>query len=733
MQITVAQPYNPFFADYQPQNSSVLSFFDDLSWEDVYSSTWNFTEASISYTVMGYHVTNDDDPLYVKISAGQTIANRLLACNLQVDPLSSTLDDYWPGNMRTLCYGSIFNLIWQRPPQSGTNNMLYPADTLQQSFLKDHPVAVGTNTLDALFAWLRSTNTGNGLTTDEIRRNLMKLQTLILDINDDVDSQLQAEDLLATNNFVPGPSETYWHFKAPDLVPDNTQPTIPTDDQAKKLRALNAAQAQLNALQREYDCCRAQLWATFWTYMADRSKGTQDQQDQRRRNAILAITDSRNQISTDLSGSGISINSLTAAVKQLQEDLGGLQAGTKSTFYTQRDPTLMIAGLKSQWPSDWDQGTTVRLNPAAKISISAGPVWPPISTSVFDNKIPSTLLQPMTDVICEGVYSYQGYHAFQAQSPYFDDQDRYTGSQGWFPLFVEWEVEYYHIPFELWEFGPQGPEARVGYSLSSAANIATADIQGDFRILSGRCPLLPQTGAILESTLKQVFSKINPDDQLGPNGKDPMTAAEKVELLNAARTLDFSATLMSGLTDQITTQMQGSHVTPLMMTSNGLDVVSDASGIGTEIGLTKEDFLAMQGQMAVTPFASLVDIPADPTKYSPFKPCIHGQFRFTKLNIVDKFGQVIRGVQEMSDVLQSIGPTPTPLFPCLGESYSVEVNSDNVTAKIVLPRTDGLCNFVQLPPSINQNTRVNAAFVSQDTPTLWRQLDEWYVAAAHSR
>lgn len=38
-----------------------------------------------------------------------------------------------------------------------------------------------------------------------------------------------------------------------------------------------------------------------------------------------------------------------------------------------------------------------------------------------------------------------------------------------------------------------------------------------------------------------------------------------------------------------------------------------------------------------TPFASLTPILADPTKYSPFKPCTHGQFRFTKLLVVDKF------------------------------------------------------------------------------------------------
>ena len=712
----------------------MLSFFDDLSLKDPTpggsSAPWYYTEAVVSYTVMGYHVTNNADPLYVATTLGQNLNERIAACGLKVDPLSSVLDPDYPANMRTLCYGNMLNIIWLCPPIDGTNpfacpnRMAYPADTLQQSFQKTHPVSVGTNALDALFAWLRSTETGSEMTTDEIRRNLMKLQTLILDINDDIDSQLQAEDLLATNNFIPGPNEVCWHFQAPNAVPGSTQSIIPTDDQAAKLRQLNVAQAQLNALNRACDQARAQLWATFWTYMADRSNGTANQQEQRLTNASLKIGALRSQISDDMTGAAPSISSLTQTVDQLTGVLGLLQAGTQQRFYTQRDPTLLVAGLQSQWPTDWDQNTTVRLNPASNQNPNPNTFQLPIfDPDVWQGKVPLLFQQPMTDLISESVFGANDYQIFKS-APYFGVQDRYEGQQGWFPLFVEWEVEYYHIPFELWEFGPQGPEARVGYSLKSEATVATENIQGDFRILTGRCPLLPQTGAVLESTLKQVFSKINPNEQFGPDGKTPMTEVQKVELLNAARTLDFSATSMSGLTDQLLTQMQGSHVTPLTNGPNGLEVVQDALDVGKDLEMTQADFLMMQGQTTITPFASLIDIPADHTKYTLFKPCIHGQFRFTKLNVVDKFGQVVRGIESMSDVSKSIGPTPTALFPCLGDSYSVEPNPDNVTANVVLPRTDSLCNFVQLPPSINQNARVNAAFVSPDPPQ-WRQLDEW--------
>ena len=41
--------------------------------------------------------------------------------------------------------------------------------------------------------------------------------------------------------------------------------------------------------------------------------------------------------------------------------LGPLRAGAKPAYYTQRDPTLFIAGLQSKWPTNWDENLQVRL------------------------------------------------------------------------------------------------------------------------------------------------------------------------------------------------------------------------------------------------------------------------------------------------------------------------------------------------------------------------------------
>ena len=734
--VTVSKAANPFFADYQPQNSSVFSFFDDLS---IPGQGTKYTQASISYTVVGYHTIDRNDPLFVDINyvKDQTFADRLARCSLSINNTLSGADSVFlntasgatTNNMRTLCHGSLYGLTWSNPPvETSIDNypFIYPGDVIQQLFTSSHPIAVGTNPIDALFGWLRSTNAVDSVTTPSIRQDLLKIQTLVLDMNDDVDSQLQAADLLATNNFVPRVGGVHWHFKAPDGVPDDTQPTIPTDTQAKGLRDLNAVQSQLDAVLREQQRLQGELFSAWWTYMSDRSNPSVDA-NALKQQMVATVSTLKQKLranSNDKSNNDGFIKTLSDSVQAKQTTLGLIQAGTQSSFFTQRDPTLFVAGLSSKWPTDWDQNLSVRLNPQNnRNSQPAGtPTWPPFNTSMFQNKVPSSLSSSMTDILGEAELRQLNKQAFQTVPEYWGTGDITKNGNnyenGWFPLFIEWEVEYYHIPFENWTFAPQGPEARIGYGLKAEANPSSSAIQADYRILNGRCPVLPQTAATLEATLKQVFSKINPD-------QNPIDSGP---LIDAAKSLDFSSTPLSGLTDQLLTRMQGTHVLPLTQAADGtVQVVPEAQPIGTEVGLNdSSDFLLMSGQTTKTPFASLVDLPANPSQIAPMKPVTHGQFRFTKLNIIDKFGQIVQGIQLFSSTSNAIGPTATPLFPCLGDSYSVEKNNDNIgTAKVVLPRTDDKCAFVQLPPCINQDVRINAFFLKEDTPPQWRALDEW--------
>jgi hypothetical protein len=96
-----------------------------------------------------------------------------------------------------------------------------------------------------------------------------------------------------------------------------------------------------------------------------------------------------------------------------------------------------------------------------------------------------------------------------------------------------------------------------------------------------------------------------------------------------------------------------------------------------------------------------------------FKPATHGQFRLTKVNIIAKFGQVVHAVDP---TVPAEAAEPLPDKP--------------LVANAVLLDGPGKCEFVQLPPHINQPARINAHFVrvfkdrSLSTKPLYQRLPE---------
>lgn len=215
--------------------------------------------------------------------------------------------------------------------------------------------------------------------------------------------------------------------------------------------------------------------------------------------------------------------------------------------------------------------------------------------------------------------------------------------------------------------------------------------------------------------MQQVFSKADPDE-LG------LTLDQQTALLTQALQLDFLTTPLTGFTDQLATRSQEPHVSVWQYTNDVSPTLTpEAQRLGSTIGMTAADFNLIGEETRYTPFANLISILTAGT-VSPFKPVTHGQFRFTKLNVIDRFGQMIHGVSIAANPLggsrpglSPVGPVPQPILPCLGEAYSVQENSTN-QARTVLPRTDAACPFVQLPPSINQNARVNSEFLTEVTP-----------------
>lgn len=561
--ITVNQNGNPYFADYQPQNAGVFSFFDDLS----VSGGYKFTNASISYSVIGYHDDELGDPLNLDVYINQSPAEKLAACQMKLSddapltadetkwlnlPITAQLQN---NQMRALCHGSFYNIAWSIPSAGSAipTTLQFPGDILQQAFSQSHPLSVGTNAIDALFGWLDSTTSTDGVGVSDLKRYLTKLQTLVLDMNDDIDSQLQAEDLLATNNFLPSPQGIIWHFKDKNTDTDSSKLT-PSQEQAAALATMNDQQRVVNALLRRQASLQAQLYSTWFTYVADRNTGTVADQKQR----VTLMTRLVSNLRTQYGNNATSIGKWQSIIKSAQDNIPGnaaVVAGTEPNFYMQRDPTLLIAGLSSKWPTDFNDDLQVRLQSQASTYIDAQGATQPLPDtpigSTLAAKLPPMFQLPVKKLLGEAEIERDGVLHTPVKPLYFGDQDRFKGQNGWFPLIIEWEVEYYHIPYKSWTFAPQGPEARIGYGLIDGFDPSTGGIQGDYRVISGRCPILPQASAILEATLKQVFTKANPEVL-----KAALGATDPETILSAARQLDLSSTPLSGFTNQLMTKMQ---------------------------------------------------------------------------------------------------------------------------------------------------------------------------------
>ncbi|KAM3073341.1 hypothetical protein ACMFMG_004761 [Clarireedia jacksonii] len=147
-------------------------------------------------------------------------------------------------------------------------------------------------------------------------------------------------------------------------------------------------------------------------------------------------------------------------------------------------------------------------------------------------------------------------------------------------------------------------------------------------------------------------------------GHDFKGGAQKALLKENLTKFAFLSAPLQGLTDHLLTLANGNHVKPLIRVPGQKPVpLADAQKAAQEIEIDIDDL-------------GLIDGASDPTLYGPyitllgkqqsgFKPTTHGQFRFTKLNTMDKFGQAI----------SVIDPVPADsghalLYPCISEFFA---------------------------------------------------------------
>ncbi|KAG7285855.1 hypothetical protein NEMBOFW57_008149 [Staphylotrichum longicolle] len=609
----------------------------------------------------------------------------------------------------------------------------------------------GDTPMDALLAYLKSLPKPT-----DLELALTAMQNLLIKQADGVDVQQEAADLLHRHNYASSSGGTWYTPSGPNGGSKFSSVASGQETPLEKLNDINIQQRALNTMLREQTRLQWDLFAEWWKAIGT-PRGTHF--DYTMANNIVARL-------LELGGSSGAIATATSQVTEAQGALAVLLAtntATDAPFYCSKDPTILLAGCKSPWPPNYADALQVRLGTRVVTDSQAlspvpsnddpDPSWSNLSK--FISQLRGSPSQPrfpleLTDMVfdalllefrairplldstgAEPIVSLKlvpdgsippAYHHSQDDTT-FDPTglDRWLDTQPFLPLFIEWEGQYYHIDFDDWDLQTVAASS-VDNTTTGARKIeygipkSLAGGDPEVRVFSGRTLVLPQSSLSLEQSVDQIVRQ-TPPNQLPPE-------VDRKEIVNAVRQLPVLSATLSGFTDHLRTELAGTHVKPIVRQLGQPLSVLDSAVIPNTV-FTKENILLMGQKTGKTPYGTLVH--TDPTK-CPFKPVTHGQFKFTKLNIVDKFGQVVTAIDPEVRRLDG-STTKNRLFPCVADGYKPQTLPDG-SPKPVEPDDPGKCSFIQLSPRINQDARVNAHIVVQDgaggsSAITWRPASEW--------
>ncbi|RPB06358.1 hypothetical protein P167DRAFT_610131 [Morchella conica CCBAS932] len=705
---------NHLFADFQPHNGNVFSMCDGFDYVDAYGNSQKAENVTASYYVLGWHSDPTQDLFYVD-PAATTPPNHtavLEALNMVFPPamagtpdVTAFMDEKNTAGTRLLCHGAIYDVEWDHAGRP-TNT---PADDQGMLLAGDMPVAVGTTPLDALLAYVAAHKDDAAATHDvkELENHLFRLQALLLAQSDSVDDVRQAADELSAGNYVRTKTGTQYHFAvagdggAP-AGGDSASPMVPTQDNIDTLRTLNQNSYAYDMAAMAVERKRWELFGVWWEYvgLVKADKGANQPE----------YTKRAGDLSNDISKLEGQMNTFQQNINTAMTHLSPLKvkaAATPPAFQT-RDPTLIVGGIESGWPVDYLKKLVVRLQSEIVTTVPSPPPqpagWADFSTMVA-SKMPTAELTTTAAALLNEFLLLHG-----CDTP---------------PL--PWEVEYTHIPYDGWALeektsrGATHAQLRwaisddymplYNYDTNTKINPKGEQLD-DKRTLSGRVLILPQPNFSLVEKLEQLF-KSTPHHILNKVIKPP----EQKKLLDTLWELPFLSAPLSGLTDHLLTLVQGTHIKPLVRRPKAAPTpLAEAVKAATKIGFTPAMMSQIGKNTDLTPYGSLVQFLG--STHCAFKPVTHGQMRFTKLNIIDRFGQAISAIDPSQQ-------TPPPLYPAISDFYAPAMLPDG-TANGITQEAAGVCEYIQLPPAINQPARLSSWFLMEnEAGTDWRPAAEW--------
>ncbi|KAF5621334.1 uncharacterized protein FTJAE_11363 [Fusarium tjaetaba] len=704
--LTLVQPGDEFFVDQQPTNIGVFSVLDDL--HDLRQGSDVNKSQTLSYMVIGYHSDMDLDPLVLSttLSSGTNPTNEDILSALGVTLPTSDFDFLTEAissdTGRTVCHGVLRNVEWG----GDEYNLVTPSSDLQQAIASTQPVAIGLDALDALSGLLNAQGSGVDSTVMQFIDQLSAITVSGYNGGgDSVDQVHKAMDLASSgwNSVTSGGSV----WKLPNKPQQNGLKGMDLSTIASllpSLQVLNEQQMAIDACVQEKEQTLRQLYGAWWNAVA-LTLLPSPMYAQNRTIVQSAATTAVARLAVLNNTIATQSKAVAATKAGIEKKLGGnslIQTQARQ-FGRRQDPTVLFAGTSNGWPNSFHEAVAARL--ASDIPVlpenGSSDIVGSTLTDLGDAKFPTFLSDTASRLLNDFLQPDSSKKTWPASAyAYLEDAD---SKQGWFPLFLEWELEYYHIPFQNWSFVPDTTTGCWQWEINPN-NILAKDptASADRRRISGRAAILPQAGLTLQASVRQFLD-------LQPPGS--VKEADRSSILQSAGQLEYLSTPIGGFTDHLLTLRRGHYPAPS----------SPSKELLATLGISADDLSQVNVLHGMAPYGSGTNLHPDYTSaFSPFKPVVHGQARFTRLTLVDKFGQMVVAVKPEGGptTYPAVNPWPTELYPCLSPMLTCDVTTDGSanTVTSVDTKNNG-CPYFQLPPGINQPSRLNASYMIPGAPT----------------
>ncbi|KAF4333413.1 hypothetical protein FBEOM_12769 [Fusarium beomiforme] len=748
--LSIFNSSNPIFADFQPHNSNVFSMIDNFSYQyplgDGKSETRFLMAANADYTVLGWV---DDMSLDVFADKNRTHGEILKGLGLELADEKAgdaqawlRMQDKKSDITRAICHASIYGVKW-RQDMAPENK----AHELANLFKSQMPIAVGYSPVDSYRAFTKQSPIAfQGLNGAKLHSSLTntpksfgdllyEVQTFTKTSAGKPDNYIAQRDRALLQAFAASSAGHLWKLIDNDEQANrkdtgSTVKTslIPSDTQKLALSGLRQFQSFRDACSSKLKQLQWDLFAEWWKFKTSEQKMSHGD-----------LSDLRSSSSDTVRAIASDIRRLLSICQELDNELSPEKVTEKcpqaqktpnDPFYRRREPTVTIAGAVSAWSIRDDKQIQVRLTSQVKpdegeeqetkgsfapkangiespedslykaVDFHRPPMNGIVSSTMQDLVREWVRLRPRNDQdpsklrmkpsIVNPPYKVRTAEDGQqlGNVPSFNQKQEFNA------VFVEWEVVYFHIPFDKWSLQPDEATG-LRWDLNDYVGSGYAD---DARAISGRELLLPQVKAELQAAAGNISA----------------SPEELQKLLLDRLAVPSTSFALKGMNEHLATRyVGGTHLTP-NATISGV-----VKGAVVESVFTEDDIKLIGNQTLETPYAATVDVGAtdgDPSRMnSPFKPVLHGQMVLTKLNIMDEFGQVVSAFD--FNKAQSDGRLSRQIYPYISDTYSCSnlVDPHGKPTKIanaVVGDQENRCAFIQIPPSINQEAKLNAFFVT---------------------